>query len=55
LESIKARLSLIDKNIGTSAGFTHRPITLRNHIPKNMYFPYSPLRHFYGYATVDRD
>ena len=36
MESIKARLSLIDKNIGTSATFTRRPITLRNHIPKKL-------------------
>jgi len=39
LESIEARLSLTDKNIGTSARFTRRPITLINHIPKIMYFP----------------
>ena len=57
LESIEARLSLTDKNIGTFAiGFTRRPIILRNHTPKNMYFPdrgcICPLRHLYGYATV---
>ena len=38
LESIEARLSLIDKNIGTSARFTRRPVTLRNHTPKNYVF-----------------
>ena len=27
-----------------------RPITLRNHVPKNMYFP-DTLRHLYGNAT----
>ena len=39
-------------------GFVRRPITLRNHIPRNMYFPdgvrtpLRPLRHLYGYATA---
>ena len=33
--SLEARLSLIDKNIDTSNGFTRRPITLGNHILKN--------------------
>ena len=38
LESIEARLSLTDKNIGTFAiGFTRRPITLRNHTKKYVF------------------
>ena len=37
LESIEARLSLTDKNIGTSARFTRRPITLKSHT-KNYVF-----------------
>jgi len=32
LESIEARLSLIDKILAHPLGFTRRPITLRNHI-----------------------
>jgi len=33
LESVEARLSLIDKILAHPLGFTRRPITLRNHIP----------------------
>ena len=42
----------------TKLGFTRRPITLRNHIPKITYFPdrgcVLPSCHLYGHATVTR-
>ena len=39
-------------NSDKQLGFTRRPITLRNHIPKKYVFSWRPLRHLYGYATV---
>ena len=49
-------LAQLRKILAHPLGFTRRPITLRNHIPKSMYFPdkgcVRPLRHLYGYATA---
>ena len=36
--SVHSRLSLIEKILAHPLGFTRRPITLRNHIPKNYVF-----------------
>jgi len=50
-----SRLRLIDKILAHPLGFTCRPITLRNHIPKKLCIFLTrcipPLRHLYGYAT----
>jgi len=44
-----------EKLLAHLLGFTRRPITLRNHIPKNYVFSWqrvrTPLRHLFGYAT----
>jgi len=51
LESIEARLSITDKNIGTSARFSVLAYnTEKSHIKRIMYFP-DPLCHLYGNAT----
>jgi len=55
LESIEARLSLIDENIGTSARFhAYAYNTEKSHTKKLSIFLTGcvrPLRHLYGYAT----
>ena len=52
---IRARLSLLDKNIGTSARF-YTYITEKLHTKNVMYFLdrgcVRTLRHLYGYTTV---
>jgi len=52
---IRAQVTLLDKNINTSARF-YAYITEKSHTKNVVYFLYSrcvhTLRHLYGYATV---
>ena len=49
LESIESQLSVIEKILAHPLGFTRRPITLRNHIPKNYVFSWRSA--YAPYAT----